>query len=155
MRFKALRDIWRAQYIVSASLSFFPSLFYFLPCKSSQNKKRKTHHKRCHLAGGYFTTTRAAITTDDAVGVRQCVLGIFISIVSFAPVSIFTQYECLAHWVLNEKYVLKDMCEALTLLSLCLPLLPWFQQHLLSTSQCFQRNFKLLNRTHVTPSDAY
>lgn len=95
MRFKALRDIWRAQYIVSASLSFFPSLFYFLPCKSSQNKKRKTHHKRCHLAGSYFTTTRAAITTDDAVGVRQCVLGIFISIVSFSPVSIFTQYECL------------------------------------------------------------
>lgn len=95
MRFKALSDIWRAQYIVSASLSFFPFLFSFLSCESSQNKKRKTHHKRCHLVGGYFTTTQADTATDDAVGVLQCILGIFISIVSFSPISISTQYECL------------------------------------------------------------
>lgn len=39
--------------------------------------------------------TLADLTIDDAVGVRHCVLGLFISIVSYSPVSIFTQSECL------------------------------------------------------------
>lgn len=122
MRFKALSDIWRAQYIVSASRSFFPSLFSFLPCESIQNEKKKTHHKRCRLGGGYFTMTRA----DNYRRCSGCAPvwtgNLYFHCIFLPCFHLYTIWmsqgstQSNAHWVLNVKYTLKDICEALALL---------------------------------------